>query len=124
MVLLHSQCTARYSLLYAGYKSTSKREIASLTKIMTALCCLDLCEKFKINLKTTYFKVTEWACATIGTTADLQENAWMTIEDLLCGLMLPSGNDAATVLCENLGAVLYFDKAGNKTLIECNCGAI
>lgn len=33
--------------------------------------------------------------------------------------MLPSGNDAATVLAENLGAVIYFDKAGNKTLIEC-----
>lgn len=41
----------------------------------------------------------------------------MTIEDLLYGLMLPSGNDAATVLAENLGAVLYFDKVGNKSMI-------
>ena len=40
------------------------------------------------------------------------------MEDLLYGLMLPSGNDAATVLCENLGAVLYFDKMGNKAMIE------
>jgi D-alanyl-D-alanine carboxypeptidase (penicillin-binding protein 5/6) len=38
----------------------------------------------------------------------------MSIEDLLYGLMLPSGNDAALVLAENLGAVLYFDKTGNK----------
>jgi len=39
---------------------------------------------------------------------------------LLYGLMLPSGNDAATVLAENLGAVIYFDKSGNKSLINCN----
>ena len=36
--------------------------------------------------------------------------------------MLPSGNDAATVLSENVGAVLYFDKIGNKSLIECKSG--
>jgi D-alanyl-D-alanine carboxypeptidase len=70
-----------------------------------------------MNMKGTYFKVTRWASSIIGTTADLQENAWMTIEDLLYGLMLPSGNDAATVLAENLGAVLYFDKVGNKSMI-------
>lgn len=44
----------------------------------------------------------------------------MSIEDLLYGLMLPSGNDSALVLAENLGAVLYFDKVGNKELIKCN----
>lgn len=32
--------------------------------------------------------------------------------------MLPSGNDAALSLAENLGAALYFDKKGNKELIE------
>jgi D-alanyl-D-alanine carboxypeptidase len=36
----------------------------------------------------------------------------MNINDLLYGLMLPSGNDAANVLAENLGAILYFDKIG------------
>ncbi len=72
-----------------------------------------------MNIKSTYFKVTSWAVSTIGTTADLVENAWMTVEDLLYGLLLPSGNDAATVLSENMGAVLYFDKMGNKSLIEC-----
>ncbi len=51
-----------------------------------------------MNLRSTYFKVTGWATSVIGTSADLQENAWMTIEDLLFGLMLPSGNDAALVL--------------------------
>lgn len=41
-----------------GYKANVKREIASLTKIMTALCTLEICEKYNMNLKTTYFKVT------------------------------------------------------------------
>ena len=84
---------------------------------MTALCAIDLCEKYKMNRNTTYFKVTEWAARTTGTTANLLDNAWMSVEDLLYGLMLPSGNDAAMVLAENLGAVIYFDKAGNQSLI-------
>ena len=70
-----------------------------------------------MNRSSTYFKVTEWAARTIGTTANLLDNAWMSVEDLLYGLMLPSGNDAAMVLAENLGAVIYFDKAGNQSLI-------
>lgn len=84
---------------------------------MTALCTLEICLKFNMNIKSTYFKVTNWATSITGTTAELMENAWMTVEDLLYGLMLPSGNDAATVLSENIGAVLYFDKCGNKSMI-------
>ena len=91
--------------------------MASLTKIMTCICVLELCQKYKINIATTYFKVTDWASKTIGTTANLVGNAWMSIQDLLYGMMLPSGNDAAMVLAENLGAVIYFDKAGSKSLI-------
>ena len=102
----------------SGFKTNLKREIASLTKIMTALCTLEICERFKMNRKSTYFKVTEWAAKTNGTTANLLDNAWMCIEDLLYGLMLPSGNDAAMVLAENLGAVLFFDKTGEKSLIS------
>ena len=79
---------------------------------MTALCALEICERFKMSRKSTYFKVTQWAAETNGTTANLLDNAWMCIEDLLYGLMLPSGNDAAMVLAENLGAVLFFDKTG------------
>ena len=92
--------------------------MASLTKIMTSICVLELCEKYQMKLSTTYFKVTEWAAKTIGTTANLCANSWVSIEDLLFGLMLPSGNDASMVLAENLGAVIYFDKAGSKSLIE------
>ncbi len=38
-----------------------------------------------------------------GTSANLIENEYVTIYDLLHGLMLPSGNDAAYSLAENFG---------------------
>jgi hypothetical protein len=38
---------------------------------MTAICTLEVCEKFNMSIKTTYFKVTSWAVSTNGTTADL-----------------------------------------------------
>lgn len=34
------------------------------------------------------------------------------------GLMLPSGNDCANVLAENLGALLFFDKMGEKNMLN------
>ena len=75
-----------------------RREIASLTKMMTMLCSVRLSKKYKINTAKCYFRVTSNAAGTRGTTAELQAREWATIEDLLHGLMLPSGNDAATVL--------------------------
>lgn len=59
---------------------------------------MELCEKYRMHLSTTYFKITDWAAKTNGTTANLVSQAWMTIDDLLYGLMLPSGNDAAITL--------------------------
>ena len=53
--------------------------MASLTKIMTSICVLELSKKYKMNIATTYFKVTDWASKTIGTTANLVGNAWMSI---------------------------------------------
>lgn len=43
-----------------------------------------------------------------GTLANLPSYEWISVEDCLYGLMLPSGNDAALVLAENLGALLVF----------------
>ncbi len=43
----------------------------------------------------------------IGTSANLRYNEKVAISDLLYALMLPSGNDAAVVLAENLGAYLF-----------------
>jgi len=41
-----------------------------------------------------------------GTSANLTENQRVTIHDLLYGLMLPSGNDAAMTLAEGFTELL------------------
>jgi hypothetical protein len=38
--------------------------------------------------------------------------------------MLPSGNDAATVLAENLGACIYYDRLGKAHMLVGNCWVI
>ena len=77
--------------------------MASLTKMMTALVCLQLCDEFHINMKTTYFPVTSHSMVH-GTSAFLVDEQVVSVHDLLRGLMLPSGNDAALCLAENFGA--------------------
>lgn len=48
-------------------------------------------------------RVSEVASKIIGTTANLKAGTWITLRDLLYGMMLPSGNDAAYVLAETIG---------------------
>ena len=43
---------------------------------------------------------------------------WISVLDLLYGIMLPSGNDAAMVLAENFGALLYYESMGQYRLVE------
>ena len=43
----------------------------------------------------------------VGTSAGLKANYWITLQDLLYGVMLPSGNDAAYAVAEYLGFVMY-----------------
>lgn len=42
-----------------------------------------------------------------GTSASLRSNDVLSVWELLHGLMLPSGNDAANVLCRHFGNLLY-----------------
>ena len=73
-------------------------EIASLTKIMTCLLVLQLSEKFKIDLKFARTKVGQKAADLRGTTAKLLYADTASVYDILHGMMLPSGNDAAQTL--------------------------
>lgn len=56
-----------------------------------------------MDIKRTYFTVSDRAASTLGTTAYLKEGQKLSIVDLLYALMLPSGNDAAVTLAENFG---------------------
>jgi D-alanyl-D-alanine carboxypeptidase (penicillin-binding protein 5/6) len=71
--------------------------IASLTKIMTALVAIEngeLASKVKVGKN---------AFAKEGSSIYLQQGEEMTLENMLYGLMLRSGNDAATAIAEHIG---------------------
>lgn len=76
-------------------KNIKKRlPMASLTKIMTAIVAL---ESDPLDKKITITK----DAATVGENAmGLTEGEKLTVEELLYGLMLPSGNDAAEALAQ------------------------
>ena len=51
-------------------------------------------------------KVSENAGNITGTSAELGVGDVLSVNDLLYGLMLPSGNDAAVALAEHFGEIL------------------
>lgn len=64
---------------------------------MTCILTLYLSKKFAIDLGS-QIKVSRKAASMSGTSAQLQAGDRPTVTDLLHGLMLPSGNDAAFAL--------------------------
>lgn len=107
--------------LICGKNLNKKREIASLTKIMTALVVSQLLERMKLCPYTTSLEISKKASSYQGTSAYLLEGDILTVIDLLHGMMLPSGNDAASCLAENFGIFLFYEsfeqKTGKKNLI-------
>lgn len=82
-------CVNNDSVLY-GSNENSKMKIASTTKIMTTLLTL---EKAKENNKIVTF---EKSMIEEGSSMYLKVGEKVTLKDLCVGMMLPSGNDAAT----------------------------
>ena len=68
--------------------------MASLTKIMTCILSLYLSRKFNLSLDS-IVKISRRASSLIGTSAELEAGDKICLKDLLYGMMLPSGNDAA-----------------------------
>ncbi|WP_127530799.1 D-alanyl-D-alanine carboxypeptidase family protein [Paenibacillus kobensis] len=74
--------------------------IASLTKIMTAIVAIeqgDLNSKVKVSVR---------AAGKEGSSIYLRAGEEMKLEDMLYGLMLRSGNDAATAIAEHVGGTI------------------
>ena len=83
-------------ILYSN-RGDESMPIASLTKIMTAIVALengDLSAKVKVGKN---------AFAKEGSSLFLKLGEEMTLENMLYGLMLRSGNDAATAIAEHVG---------------------
>ncbi|XJZ26092.1 D-alanyl-D-alanine carboxypeptidase family protein [Bacillota bacterium Lsc_1132] len=75
----------------------TKRRIASITKIMTAILAI---ESGKMNQDV---KVSEQATRAEGSSVYLKPGEKIKLKDLVYGLMLRSGNDAAVTIAEAVG---------------------
>lgn len=84
------------TILY-GKDEHAQKKMASTTKIMTALVIVENC-----NLNET-ITISKKAASTGGSRLGLKAGDKITILDLLYGLMLRSGNDAAVALAEYYG---------------------
>lgn len=84
------------NILY-GKNENKKTAMASTTKIMTAIIVLE-----KGNLSET-ITVSKKAAGTGGSRLGLKANDKITMNDLLYGLMLKSGNDSAVAIAEAVG---------------------
>lgn len=78
----------------------SRRAIASTTKIMTAIVAI---ENGNLNDKVT---VSKRAASIWGSTIKLKAGEELTLRELLYGLMLKSGNDAALAVAEHIGGTV------------------
>ena len=88
-----------------GERDDEPRAIASTTKVMTALIVLRLARRDPAVLdeEVTF---SERADKTTGSTAGIHAGERLPVRELLYGLLLPSGNDAAVALAEHFGGRL------------------
>ena len=77
-------------------------QIASITKLVSLLVTEQLVSQGCVNWSDTVLVSAE-AAAVKGTTAELKAGETYTLMDLAYGMMLPSGNDAATAIAEHVG---------------------
>lgn len=98
-----------------------KRPIASVTKIMTALIVMDEIEKGKFGYDD-MVTASEKAYSMGGSQIFLDINEEMSVDDMLKGLMVASGNDVAVALGEHVaGTTEAFVEMMNKRAKELGC---
>ncbi len=73
---------------------------------MTFFTVVQIAASKGLDIRLTMVKISEFVAHTVGTTAELIEGEEYTVEQLLYGLMLPSGNDAANELAYWGGSLL------------------
>lgn len=94
---------------------------ASTTKIMTALVTLDICEEIGAPVDT-LVKIPEEAVGVEGSSLYLKKGEERTLENLLYGVMLRSGNDGATALASIMGGnVEHFVDLMNEKARKLGC---
>ena len=100
------------TILY-GKNEYNKVKMASTTKIMTGILVIENCDLNKT------IEVSKKAAGTGGSRLGLKVGDKITIRDLLYGLLLRSGNDAAVALAEEIsGSIQGFSDLMNKKAQE------
>ncbi len=106
-----------HRVLYERNKD-AKLPMASTTKVVTALTVLNNCTDLDQVIT-----VDDKAVGVSGTSIYLRYGEQLSVRDLLYGLMLRSGNDAATALAIHVGgSVENFAKMMTQTAVD--CGAV
>eukprot|EP00831_Metopus_contortus_P004099 TRINITY_DN11509_c0_g1_i1.p4 TRINITY_DN11509_c0_g1~~TRINITY_DN11509_c0_g1_i1.p4 ORF type:complete len:146 (-),score=0.80 TRINITY_DN11509_c0_g1_i1:406-843(-) len=77
-----------------------------LTKIMTAYVSLKLVQRYRIDSTKMQIVTSVRAAAVCGTKAFIERGDTLFLNDLMYGLLLLSGNDAAMALAEHFGRIL------------------
>ena len=95
-----------------SFNDAEARPMASTSKIMTAWIVLRLAAVDAKVLDET-ITYSEHAAKTPGSSARLSAGEKVPVRDLLFGLMLPSGNDAAVALAEHFGPRFGDEKDGD-----------
>lgn len=102
------------SILYEK-SCNEKTPMASTTKIMTCILAIENSDLSKI------VTVSKKAASVHGSTLGLKENMQISMQDLLYGLMLRSGNDCAVAIAEEIsGSVENFANIMNQKSKELN----
>lgn len=90
--------------------SDQKLPIASLTKLMTAMIVMD---NYQLDEKV---EVTKEAISVIGSKIDLRQGEVLTVESLLKGMLVQSGNDAAYALANKMGFDEFINKMNRRAV--------
>lgn len=93
-----------------GKLTNKQTQMASLTKIMTCYVVCRFMGKYGLQPASILVKVSKIASNQEGTTAYLDKGDQLTVLQLLYGMMLNSGNDAAMVLAESFGTLFYWEE--------------
>ena len=92
-----------------GKNENQRKKMASTTKIMTALVVIEHCNLSDI------VEVSKKSASTSGSRLGLKTGDKITVYDLLYGLMMRSGNDAAVALAEHIsGSITDFANLMNE----------
>lgn len=92
--------------ILASHGEHERREIASITKVMTAYTAFRIINNLNINVTESKVEASGEASSVNGTSAELDEGDVLSLWDMLHAMLLPSGNDAAYALAEYFGLVL------------------